>query len=39
VINLNKIKEFLRTDGYVVLENNHKIPVSRQRKSEFLEKF
>lgn len=38
IINLNKIKEFLKTDGYVVLENNAKIPVSRQRKSEFLEK-
>lgn len=39
IINLNKIKEFLKSDGYVVLENNAKIPVSRQRKSEFLEKF
>jgi len=38
IINLNKIKEFLKSDGYVVLENNTKIPVSRQRKSEFLEK-
>lgn len=39
VINLNKIKEFLKSDGYVILEDNHKIPVSRQRKSDFLEKF
>jgi len=38
IINLHKIKEFLKTDGYVILENNHKIPVSRQRKVEFLEK-
>ncbi len=38
IINLHKIKEFLKTDGYVILENNHKIPVSRQRKNEFLEK-
>ena len=38
IINLNKIKEFLKSDGYVILENNAKIPVSRQRKSEFLEK-
>ena len=38
IINLHKIKEFLKTDGYVVLENNHKIPVSRQKKSAFLEK-
>ena len=39
VINLNKVKEYLKTDGYVVLENNHKIPVSRSKKTEFLEKF
>ncbi|WP_237277427.1 LytR/AlgR family response regulator transcription factor [Tenacibaculum ovolyticum] len=39
IINLNKIKEFLKSDGYVILEDNHKIPVSRQRKSDFLEKF
>jgi len=38
IINLHKIKEFLKSDGYVVLENNAKIPVSRQRKIEFLEK-
>ncbi len=38
IINLNKIKEFLKTDGYVVLENNVRIPVSRQRKSDFLGK-
>lgn len=39
IINLNKIKEFLKSDGYVIIENNHKIPVSRQRKSDLLEKF
>ncbi|MCG2461589.1 LytTR family DNA-binding domain-containing protein [Flavobacteriaceae bacterium F89] len=39
IINLNKIKEFLKTDGYVVLESNHKIPVSRQKKSDFLDMF
>ncbi|HHC79847.1 MAG TPA: response regulator transcription factor [Flavobacteriia bacterium] len=38
IINLNKIKEFIKTDGYVVLENNKRIPVSRQRKSDFLGK-
>ena len=37
IINLNKIKEFLKTDGYVVLSSNHKIPVSRQKKSDFLD--
>lgn len=39
IINLNKVKEYYKTDGYVVLEQNHKIPVSRQKKSEFLDKF
>lgn len=39
IINLTKVKEFFKTDGYVIIENNHKIPVSRQKKSEFLEKF
>ncbi len=38
IVNLNKIKEFLKTDGYVILENSVKIPVSRQRKSDFLGK-
>ncbi|SDE96527.1 two component transcriptional regulator, LytTR family [Pricia antarctica] len=37
IINLSKIKEFLKTDGYVVLKSNHKIPVSRQKKSGFLD--
>lgn len=39
IINLTKVKEFFKTDSYVIIENNHKIPVSRQKKSEFLEKF
>jgi two-component system LytT family response regulator len=37
IINLSKIKEFLKTDGYVILKPNHKIPVSRQKKSDFLD--
>ncbi|MEA1786609.1 LytTR family DNA-binding domain-containing protein [Arenibacter sp. GZD96] len=37
IININKVKEFLKTDGYVVLQTNHKIPVSRQKKSDFLD--
>ncbi len=37
IINLSKIKEFIKTDGYVVLDSNHKIPVSRQKKSDFLD--
>ena len=38
IINLHKIKEFLKSDGYVILESNIKIPVSRQKKTAFLEK-
>lgn len=38
IINLNKIKEFIKNEGYVVMQSNHKIPVARQRKSDFLEK-
>ena len=39
IINLSKVREYYKTDGYVILEKNHKIPVSRQRKTEFLDKF
>ena len=38
IVNLHKIKEFLKTEGYLVMESNHKIPVARQRKTEFLDK-
>ncbi len=37
IVNLSKIKEFLKTDGYVILHTNQKIPVSRQKKSDFLD--
>lgn len=39
VVNLNKIDEFLKNENYILLKNKHKIPVSRYRKSEFLNKF
>jgi two-component system LytT family response regulator len=39
IINLEKVKEYLKTDGYVIIEPNHKIPVSRKKKSEFLDLF
>ncbi|MCF1421741.1 LytR/AlgR family response regulator transcription factor [Mangrovimonas futianensis] len=39
IINLNKIKEFVKNDGYVVMTSNDKIPVARKRKSDFLNKF
>lgn len=38
IINLNKIKAFIKNEGYVVMDSDHKIPVARQRKSDFLEK-
>lgn len=38
IINLNKIKAFIKNEGYVVMDSNDKIPVARQRKSDFLEK-
>jgi two-component system LytT family response regulator len=38
IVNLHQIKEFLKTEGYLIMESNHKIPVARQRKSEFLDK-
>lgn len=39
IINLGRIKEYFKSEGYVIMENDYKIPVSRQRKSEFLDKF
>lgn len=39
VINLNKVSEYFKTDGYVVLDNQKEIPVSRNKKSAFLDKF
>ncbi|MDN3491922.1 LytR/AlgR family response regulator transcription factor [Winogradskyella bathintestinalis] len=39
IINLNKIKAFIKNDGYVIMDSDQKIPVARQRKSDFLEKF
>ena len=39
IINMHKIKEFLKTDGYIILEDGSKIPVSRQKKSQFLNNF
>jgi two-component system, LytTR family, response regulator len=38
LINLNKVKKFVRSDGgYVILENGKSISVSRSRKDSFLE--
>lgn len=38
VINLKRVSEYLKTDGYVILDNQKKIPVSRNKKSAFLDK-
>ena len=38
LINLNKVKEFHKSDEYVVLSTNIKLPVSRAKKSNFLDK-
>ncbi|MFK7834559.1 MAG: LytR/AlgR family response regulator transcription factor [Winogradskyella sp.] len=38
IINLNKIKAFIKNEGYVIMDSDQKIPVARQRKSDFLEK-
>lgn len=38
VINLQKVCEYVASDNCVVLEENKRIPVSRQKKSSFLDK-
>jgi len=37
IINLNKVREYQKTEGYVVLTNGKIIPVSRSKKNFFLE--
>ncbi|PQJ77327.1 LytR/AlgR family response regulator transcription factor [Polaribacter glomeratus] len=36
LINLNHIEKYLN-EGYVVLTNNHKLPISRNRRSDFID--
>ena len=38
LVNLTKIKEVIKNQNYVVLENDKKIPISRQRKAVFYDK-
>jgi|SRR5690625_36506 len=38
LINIQKVKEYLRKEGQVVLTNQAKIPVSRNRRAEFLKR-
>lgn len=39
VVNLKKVKAYLKKDAFVVLEGGAEIPVSRSKKQEFLEKY
>ena len=39
IINLSKVREYMKTDSYVCMEDGKQIPVSRNRKSDFLNKF
>lgn len=38
LVNLQKVSEYLKTEGYIILNNQKEIPVSRNKKSEFLDK-
>lgn len=38
VVNLDKVRAYVKTDGYLVLNNKQRIPVSRNKKSSFLDK-
>jgi two-component system, LytTR family, response regulator len=38
IINLTKVREFYKTDAYVIMEGGKQIPVSRNKKNEFLNK-
>ncbi len=38
VVNLDKVREYLKADSYLVLNNHKKIPVSRNKKNSFLDK-
>lgn len=38
VVNLDKVREYLKTDCYLILNNQKKIPVSRNKKNSFLDK-
>lgn len=38
IINIDKIKEFHRQENYVILDNHKRIPISRKKKSEIMDK-
>lgn len=39
IVNLNKIKAYNKNEGILIMENNVHIPVSRNKRSEILDKF
>jgi len=39
VVNLQRIKKFFKTEAYLVMDNNKKIPVARHKKNELLNHF
>lgn len=39
IVNLNKIKAYNKNEGVLIMENNIIIPVSRNKRSEILDKF
>ena len=38
IVNLERIHAYLKSEGYVIMDSNKKIPVARQRKTDFLNK-
>lgn len=38
LVNLNHVREYQKNDGYLVLINGKRVPVSRQKKASFLDK-
>lgn len=39
LVNLQKIKRFYKTEGYLIMDDASKIPVSRGKKNDFLNQF
>ncbi|RKF03461.1 LytTR family two component transcriptional regulator [Tenacibaculum lutimaris] len=39
IVNLHKIKKFFKTEAYLIMDNNKKIPVARHKKNELLNHF
>lgn len=39
IVNLHRIKKFFKTEAYLIMDNNKKIPVARHKKNELLNHF